>query len=168
MGVVDEAVEDRVGVGRVADDLVPGGDRQLAGDDGGAATVALFENLEQVVPRERVERLETPVIENEELDAAERALEPGVATIAPGEREAGEELGDALVQDGAVVAAGLVAERAGEPAFADTGRTGDDQTVVPRDPVAGDELHEQGAVETPLASVVDIFRRRLVTKLGEA
>jgi hypothetical protein len=33
MGVVDEAVEDGVGVGRVSNDLVPGGQRKLGGDD---------------------------------------------------------------------------------------------------------------------------------------
>ncbi len=32
MGVADEAVEDGVGVGRVADDLVPFVDRDLAGE----------------------------------------------------------------------------------------------------------------------------------------
>ena len=34
MGVVDEAVEDGVGIGRVADYLVPFVDRDLAGQDG--------------------------------------------------------------------------------------------------------------------------------------
>jgi hypothetical protein len=45
MGVVDEAVEDGVGVGRVADDLVPFVDRDLAGEDGRATAVAFFEDL---------------------------------------------------------------------------------------------------------------------------
>jgi hypothetical protein len=49
VSVVDEAVEDGVGVGGHADDGVPVGDRQLAGDDGGAPAVAIFEDLQQVV-----------------------------------------------------------------------------------------------------------------------
>lgn len=32
IGVVDQAVEDGIGKGRFVDDVVPGGDRQLAGD----------------------------------------------------------------------------------------------------------------------------------------
>ena len=40
MGVVDEAVEDGVGIGWVADDLVPFVDRDLAGQDGRAAAVS--------------------------------------------------------------------------------------------------------------------------------
>ncbi len=48
MGVVDEPVEDGVGEDGVADDVVPGVDGKLAGDDGGAAAVAVLEDLEQV------------------------------------------------------------------------------------------------------------------------
>jgi hypothetical protein len=33
MGVVDQAVQDGVGVGGIADDLMPGGQRELGGDD---------------------------------------------------------------------------------------------------------------------------------------
>jgi hypothetical protein len=43
----------------------------------------------------------------EQLHAAERAQQAGVAAIPAVEREVGEEFGDALVQDGAVVATGL-------------------------------------------------------------
>jgi hypothetical protein len=34
MGVVDEAVKNGVGIGRIADDLMPFVDRDLAGQDG--------------------------------------------------------------------------------------------------------------------------------------
>jgi hypothetical protein len=40
MGVLDEAVEDGVGIGWVADDLVPFVDRDLAGQDGRAAAIS--------------------------------------------------------------------------------------------------------------------------------
>jgi hypothetical protein len=42
MGVVDDAVEDGVGEGRFADQVVPFVDRDLAGDQRGAAAVAVF------------------------------------------------------------------------------------------------------------------------------
>ena len=128
VGVVDEAIEDGVGVGRIADQLVPFVDRDLAGDDGRAAAVAFFEDFEQVVAGGGVERLEAPVVEDEELHAAEGAQDAGIATVAAGEREIGEQLGDALVEDGAVVAAGLVAERSRQASFCRrrSGRTGSD------------------------------------------
>src|SRR6266542_646051 len=69
--VMDEAVEDRVGVGRIADQLMPAIDWQLAGDNGGAAAVAVIEDLEKVMTGGGVERLETPIIEDEQIDTAE-------------------------------------------------------------------------------------------------
>ena len=97
MGVVDEAVENGVSVGRVPDHLVPRSDGQLAGDDGGTATITFFEDLEQVMAGECIERLEAPIIQDEELHAAEGALEAGMAAIATGECKAGKQLGNALV-----------------------------------------------------------------------
>jgi hypothetical protein len=45
MGVVNQAIEDGIGNGRIGDDLVPVLDRQLAGDDGGAAIVSVIDDL---------------------------------------------------------------------------------------------------------------------------
>ena len=73
MGVVDEAVEDGVGVGRVADDLVPFVDRDLAGEDGRAAAVAFFEDFVEIAAGAGVEGIETPIVEDEELGAVEAA-----------------------------------------------------------------------------------------------
>ena len=62
--IVHEAIEDSVGIGRIADHVVPLVDRDLAGDDGGASAVAFFENLEEIVACGGVERFETPVVES--------------------------------------------------------------------------------------------------------
>jgi hypothetical protein len=58
-----------------------------------------------------IEGFETPIVEDEQLHTAERPQQASVMAIAAGEREIGEELGNALVEDGAVVATSLVAER---------------------------------------------------------
>src|SRR5437899_337189 len=122
---MDQAVEDGVGVGGVADQRVPLIDRELAGDDGGAAAVAVLEDLQEVVAGRSVERLKAPVVENEQIDAAERAQETRVAAIAARQGEIAEQPRDALIEHGAIVAAGLVAERRGEPTLADAGRARD-------------------------------------------
>ena len=62
VGVVDEAVEDSVGVSRIADDIVPFVDRKLAGDDRGSSSMAFFENFQQVVSCGGIEGLETPIV----------------------------------------------------------------------------------------------------------
>jgi len=91
VGVVDDAVEDGVGERRVADHAMPAVDRKLTGDQGGAAPVAVLDDLEQVVTLLGAERLETPVVEDEELDAAERAHEAWITAIAFAEGQIAEQ-----------------------------------------------------------------------------
>jgi hypothetical protein len=126
---MDQAVEDGVGVGGVANQRVPLIDGELAGDDGGAAAVTVLKDLQEVVTSRGVERLEAPVVEDEQIDTAKCAQQPGVAAIATGQSQIAEQPRDALIKHGAIVAAGLVAERRGEPALADAGQSRD---IVPR------------------------------------
>ncbi len=50
MGVVDEAVENRVRVGWVTNDGMPVLHGQLAGDDGRSPAVSLLEDFQEVMP----------------------------------------------------------------------------------------------------------------------
>ena len=118
MSVVNEAVEDGVGICRIADKGVPFVDGDLAGEDGRPAAVALFEDLVEVTTGAGVERFEAPIVENEELDASETAQDASIAAVTAGDREFGEELGNPLIEDRAVVAAGLSLTKANCPSFA--------------------------------------------------
>ena len=69
-----------------------------------------------------VEGLEAEVVEDEEIGAAERLDEARMAAVATGERQVVAELRPAVIEDRAIVAAGSVADGAGEPALADAGR----------------------------------------------
>ena len=114
-----QPIEDRVGDGGIADDLVPAVDRHLARHDGGAALVAILHDLQEVAPPLVVELLRAPVVEDEEIDAGERLEQLRVAPVAAREREDGEQpRGAMVVGDREVLAAGLVPERAGQPALA--------------------------------------------------
>ena len=90
MGVVDEPVEDSVGISRIADDLVPFVDGDLAGEEGRAAAVAFFEDLVEVATGAGVEGIETPIVEDEELGAVEVAHDAGIAAVAAPQGEIGE------------------------------------------------------------------------------
>jgi hypothetical protein len=68
----------------------------LAGDDRRSAAIAFFEDFEEVVTSDAVEGLETPVVEDEQLHAAERPLNVSIAAVAAGEPEVGEQLGNPL------------------------------------------------------------------------
>src|ERR1700747_2963144 len=107
MGVVNEAVEDSVGVCGVADKGVPFVHGDLTGENGGAAPIAFLEDLVKVTTGTGVQRFEAPIVEDEELDAGKAAQDAGIATVTAGERELGEEFGNPLIENRAVVAAGL-------------------------------------------------------------
>ena len=157
---MDEAVEDGVGDGGIGDDLVPVLDRHLAGDDGRAALMAIIDDLEQIAALLAGERGEPPIVEDEELDARRALEQPGIASVAAGERERLEQPRQAMIEDGTIVAAGLVAERAGDPALAGPGRAGDQEVLLAVDPVAVDELGEEGAVDAARGRADRCPRRR--------
>jgi hypothetical protein len=86
MGVVNQAVEDGVGIGRVADEGMPFIDGDLAGKDRRAAAITFLEDFVEITPGAGVERFEAPIVENEELDAGKAAQDAGVAAVTAGER----------------------------------------------------------------------------------
>src|SRR5271154_1496943 len=163
MRIVDEAVQDGVGVSGVANDLMPGRQGELGGDDRRSAPVSLLEDFEQIVTGAGVERFEAEVVENEQIGAAEGFDEARMAAVASGERQVLAELWPAMIEDGAIVAAGFLADGAGQPALADAGRADQGQIVVGVDPFAFRELLEQGAIETAGGAIVDVFDARLLT-----
>src|ERR1700751_3655822 len=105
-------------------------DRDLAGEDGRAAPIAFLEDLVEVTTSTGVERFEAPIVEDEELDAGEAAQDAGIAAVTAGEREFREQLGNALIENRAVVAAGLVTQETSKPRFAHAGRPAQDQIVM--------------------------------------
>ena len=118
MGVVNEAIQDGVGDGGVTDNFVPMFDGDLAGDDGRGATVAIIQDLQKVAPFGRIENRKAPVIEDQELNAADGLEQATIAAVAASKGKGLEQARDAVILDRAIVAAGLVAEGAGNPALA--------------------------------------------------
>ena len=64
------------------------------------------------------------------FDRSRGVVWDGVATITAGERELGEELGNPLIENRAVVAAGLVTQGTSKPRFAHAGGPAQNQIVV--------------------------------------
>src|SRR5215831_13443628 len=129
-------------------------DGDLTGEDRRAAAITLLEDLVEVTTCAGVERFEAPVVKDQELDAGKAAQDAGIAAIAAGERELGEQFGDTLVENRAVITTSFVTERTGQPTFADPSGSAQDQIVVRLDPVA---VVEQRAVEAARGSVIDVL-----------
>ena len=71
MSIVDEAVQDGVGVGGVPNDLMPSRQGELGGDGRRSTAVSLLENFEQIMTGDGVEGLEAEIVENEKVGSAE-------------------------------------------------------------------------------------------------
>ena len=99
--------------------LVPVLDRQLAGHDRRAAAVPIVDDLQEVAPLIGRQRGEAPVVEDQQIDAREGLEQPCMPAVAACERQRIEQPWHAMIEHRAIVAAGLVAERAGEPTFAE-------------------------------------------------
>src|ERR1700733_15205851 len=112
--------------------------------------------------------LEAEVVEDEKVGSAESFDKARMSPITPGERQVLAQLRPAMIEDGAIVAAGFLADGAGQPALADAGRDDQGQIVVGVDPFALCELLEKGKVETPGGVIIDIFDARLLTQFGGA
>lgn len=107
MSVVNEAIQYGIGVSRVSDDPVPCRYGKLAGNDRRTTAVAVLEDFEEIMPRLFVERFETPIIQDQDLNMAQCALKPGVPAVAASERELGKQPGNTLIQNGTIVSAKL-------------------------------------------------------------
>ena len=90
-----------------------------------------------------------------------------MSSVAAREREGLEQPRHAMVEDGTVIAACLVAQRAGDPTLADAGRTGDQQVLLAADPVAVDKLGEEGALDAARRPQIDILDDGSLTQSGE-
>jgi hypothetical protein len=167
VSVVNEAVQDGVAEGGVADNFVPMFDGNLAGDDGRGATVAIIKDLQKVAPLGRTENRKAPIVEYQELNAAEGFEHATIAAVAASKGEGLEQARDTVILDRTIVAAGFVAEGAGNPALAEPGCSSDEQVLVAVDPVAADEPSEDGAVDTAWRAQVDVFHACALAQCSE-
>src|SRR5260370_22680766 len=72
-----------------------------------------------------------------------------------------------MIRDRTVVAAGLVAEGAGNPALAQPGCPRDEQVLVAVDPVAADESGEDGAIDAAWRAPIEVFHACALAQRGE-
>ncbi len=157
MGVVDEAIKDRVTEGWITDDVVPEIDGDLAGEQGRAASVAVVEDFEEIMTAGIIEGRETPVINEQELSTGDTLEEAWIGSVAAGDPDLIEQAGESGVADGEAVTTGLVAEGTSEERLARSCGSGDEEILTLVDPVRGGETEHEGAVEASCAAEVEVL-----------
>ena len=80
---MDQPIQDRVGNSRRGDDVGPGIERDLADDDHGTAVRATLQNLEDIPCRLRLQRIYSPVVDDEEIGLLQPAHKRGIAAVSP-------------------------------------------------------------------------------------
>ena len=101
------------------------GDGELGGDDRRAAAEAVVEDLEEVACPGGIDGGEGPVVDDDEVDAGEVAVESGDGALAMGDAQVVEQPWPPQVEGLVAFEAGLVGERASDPTLAGAGRTSD-------------------------------------------
>jgi hypothetical protein len=115
VGVVDEAIEDGIGEGRIADEIVPRFDGELAGYQRRRAAMPILDDLHEIVALASVEAVGTEVVEDQQIDLGQHSEETTEAAVAMGELELCEEARYAGVVCPISLAAGPLSKGAGEP-----------------------------------------------------
>ena len=160
MRPMHDTIEDRVGQGRIAQVLMPTITWELTRDDRGPSAIAVVEDLQQVLALGVFEPDQSPIIEDQHIDARKARQHGRVRPVPLREREFGKEARDPPVDHAMPLATGLLSQGAAEKRLADTGRPGDEDVLVLGDPATGRELPDQSAIEFP-ATVVKIFKTRV-------
>src|SRR5215471_3983609 len=157
VSVVNEAVEDGVGVSGIANLGMPAIHGDLRGNDRRAAVVAIVDDLHQVATLLGSEPGHDPVVEDQQSDPSELGQQPGGPAVDASEGELIDKPGQSLIAHREPVPRRPVTEGASDKTFAGTGRAEDQDVVVLVQPAAAGQGVDQAAIETARRAVIDIL-----------
>lgn len=168
VAVMQEPVEDGGGQDLVAgEDLRPGLDALVGGDDDRALLVAVGDQAEEQRGILAAHRLEADLVEDQQavvdvlLATQERGRELGIAA------HQRQQLVEAVEDHAEAVFDGLDAEGDGQVGLAHAGRTLDQQGALLADPLAGAERLDAGAFHGGLEAEVEVAQRLAGGQAGE-
>src|SRR5947209_10132711 len=136
---------------------MPAIDRDLAGDQQRPPVVTVVDDLEQITTLIGIERFRPPIVDDQQAGAFERGHQPRQPAFAARLGKIGEQARGALVEHRKALAAGLVAESASQPRFADTGRANEAKMMMLADPFTARELEEESTVEAAVGAEIDVL-----------
>lgn len=165
MSIVNQPIKDRIGQRRISDDFVPVFDWKLAGHQGRADSVTVFEDFQEVPSLLFGEGREAPIIQHEQIILGDRDKQLVIAADAFGQGQIIEEPGDPQIEGGEAAATGLVCQRRAEITLAGASGAADQCVVVGSDPLTACKLLDQRFVEPAGMPIIDIFDAGILSKL---
>jgi hypothetical protein len=167
-GAVQEPVEQGGGDGGVAEDLSPGPDAAVAGQDDGGFEVALGDDLEQGGGGFGGQGEVAEFVDDQEAGAVEEADGGGPASFDGGAVAAGGEVGGGGEVGAVAGLGGLAGQADGEVGLAQAGRADEQDVGGGFEVAAGGQLGDQGGVDGGGGVVVEVFQGGWGGQGGEA
>jgi len=130
---------------------------ELAGEDGGGASVAILDDFEEVGAFLVKEGRQEDVIDNEELGLGEFGEELEARTVSAGLVKLFQEPGGADGEDGESLAGGKIAEGAGDPGFSDACGPREEDVASGGDPARVGQFQKDLFLKAPGVSEVDVL-----------
>src|SRR4051794_7662786 len=158
LGVVDEAVDHGGGGDFVAEDLAPGAERLVAGDDQRGAFVAAADEHEHEVGGVRVKRDVADLVADEQRDALEAGELVVEAAGSLGVGEQRDPLGRGAEGDALAGEAGADPQGDGEVGLAGTGWAEQDDVLAPVKEVELAEVQDCVAADRGLEGEVELLQ----------
>ena len=140
---MEQAVQDAVGDGGLADDGMPVFDRTLAGDDGGSFLIAVLDDFQQIIALRIIEGSQKQVIDDEQLDLGQAGQHFEMGAVGFGLEQHFEQPWSAQIEHGMTLAGGEVAKRTGKITLAHPGGACEEHRVVTADPIGGGEFQDR-------------------------
>jgi site-specific DNA recombinase len=166
LGVVDEPVDHRDGDGVVAEDLAPGRERLVRGDDQAGALVAARDEREHQVGGLGVERDVAHLVDHQQRDEGEPPEFLVEAVLALGLGEPGDPLGGGLEEDPVAGEAGPDPERDRDVGLAGAGRTEQDHVLAGVQEVELAEVLDHLLLHAALEAEVELLERLVGGEAG--
>ncbi len=115
MRSVNDAIQDRVPQSWIPDNLVPATYGDLTGDQQRPFPFTVVDDLQQVASLLGVQRLRSPVVDDEQAGALQASHQARQPSLAARGGEVGEQAWCSTVEDGEPITAGFMAQCAGKP-----------------------------------------------------
>src|ERR1035441_3254785 len=167
VGVVNQTVQDAIGDGGIADLLVPARDRQLGSKDGGTSLIAIFADLPDFAALVFIQWRHGPVINDQNIDAAQSSQEVTQASIGPCQGQFTQQGGSSQIESRVAVATGFLCQGRSDKALAHASRTQYENVLVLADPgrVFCQSTHYR-LVQATRRTIVDVLHAGRSPQLG--
>ena len=167
MGVLDQTVEDAIGQRRISDLLVPARYRPLRSQDRGTHLIAVFTDLPEVATFGLGQRSHSPVVDYQDIDAAESREQVAQAAIRARYRHIAEQRLGASIERQVTIAACLLRQSASDETLPDTSWPKDENVFVRANP--GGLLRQRAddaLIESAGCAIVDLSTQAFVRSLA--